>query len=118
MGDAGSARTFQRGTFVALQHCLWEQNGSAWRSDVGQPNQTEEMVDLHIAKRLRNRRKHLGLTQLQIGTSVGVRFQQIQKYECAANRVSAARLFRLAEALEVPTAYFFEGLNVTAPDGT
>lgn len=72
----------------------------------------ENVVDLHIAKRLRDRRRRLGLTQLQIGTRVGVRFQQIQKYECAANRVSAARLWRLAEALEVTTSYFFEGLNI------
>ena len=42
--------------------------------------------------------------------SVGVRFQQIQKYECGANRISAARLWQLSEALEVPVTYFFDGL--------
>ena len=41
---------------------------------------------------------------------VGIRFQQIQKYECGANRISAARLWQLAEALETPVSYFFDGL--------
>ena len=75
-----------------------------------------EAVDLHIAKRLRQRRVHLKKTQMQIGTSVGVRFQQIQKYECAANRISASRLWRLARALEVPPGYFFEGLEISPHD--
>jgi len=43
-----------------------------------------------------------------------VRFQQIQKYECGANRISAARLWRLSEALEVPVGYFYDGLSSTA----
>jgi transcriptional regulator with XRE-family HTH domain len=52
---------------------------------------------------------------------VGIRFQQIQKYECGANRISAARLWQLAGALETPVAYFYEGLEgrtlATAADG-
>jgi len=67
-------------------------------------------IDLHLGKRLRRRRRLLGLTQQQLAVSVGVRFQQIQKYECGANRISAARLWQLSEALEVPVAYFFDGL--------
>ena len=67
-------------------------------------------IDLHLGKRLRRRRRLLGLTQQQLAIAVGVRFQQIQKYECGANRISAARLWQLAEALEVPVAYFFDGL--------
>jgi transcriptional regulator with XRE-family HTH domain len=67
-------------------------------------------IDLHLGKRLRRRRRLLGLTQQQLALSVGVRFQQIQKYECGANRISAARLWQLSEALEVPVAYFFDGL--------
>jgi transcriptional regulator with XRE-family HTH domain len=67
-------------------------------------------IDLHLGKRLRRRRRLLGLTQQQLAIAVGVRFQQIQKYECGANRISAARLWQLAEALEVPAAYFFDGL--------
>jgi transcriptional regulator with XRE-family HTH domain len=67
-------------------------------------------IDLHLGKRLRRRRRLLGLTQQQLAVSVGVRFQQIQKYECGANRISAARLWSLAEALDVPVSYFYDGL--------
>lgn len=74
-------------------------------------------IDLHIGRRLRSRRTHLGLTQAQVAVSVGVRFQQIQKYECAANRISAARLWLLAYVLEVPPSYFFDGLNSLSVHG-
>lgn len=67
-------------------------------------------IDFHIGKRLRRRRRLLGLTQQQLAESVGIRFQQIQKYECGANRVSASRLFELAQSLDVPAQYFYEGL--------
>lgn len=68
-------------------------------------------IDLHVGKRLRRRRRLLGLTQQSLAEQVGIRFQQIQKYECGANRVSAARLFELSEALAVPIQYFYEGLS-------
>lgn len=68
-------------------------------------------IDLHLGKRLRRRRRLLGLTQQQVAVRIGVRFQQIQKYECGANRLSAARLWELAEALEIPVSYFYEGLT-------
>ena len=68
-------------------------------------------IDLHLGKRLRRRRRLLGLTQQQLASAVGVRFQQIQKYECGANRISAARLWELSEALEVGIGYFYEGLD-------
>jgi transcriptional regulator with XRE-family HTH domain len=68
-------------------------------------------IDLHLGKRLRRRRRLLGLTQQQLATAVGIRFQQIQKYECGANRISAARLWQLSEALEVAVAYFYDGLS-------
>ena len=67
-------------------------------------------IDLHLGRRLRRRRRLLGLTQQQLAVQVGIRFQQIQKYECGANRISAARLWQLAEALETPVAYFYDGL--------
>ncbi len=67
-------------------------------------------IDLHVGKRLRRRRRLLGLTQQQLAQGVGIRFQQIQKYECGANRITASRLFELAEALNVSPAYFYEGL--------
>ena len=71
-------------------------------------------IDLHVGKRLRRRRRLLGLTQQQLAESIGIRFQQIQKYECGANRVTASRLYELAVALNVPVNYYFEGLNQVA----
>lgn len=70
-------------------------------------------VDLHIGQRVRHRRWLLGMTQQQLAQSVGIRFQQIQKYESGANRVSASRLWDLAKALDIPVSFFFEGLHGT-----
>ena len=71
-------------------------------------------IDLHLGRRLRRRRRLLGLTQQQLADQVGDRFQQVQKYECGANRISAARLWELAEALSTPVSYFYDGLGETA----
>lgn len=68
-------------------------------------------VDIHVGRRLRRRRRLLGMTQQGLGEQVGIRFQQIQKYECAANRISASRLFDISEALHVPVQYFYDGLS-------
>lgn len=68
-------------------------------------------IDEHLGRRLRRRRRLLGLTQHQLADACGVRFQQIQKYECAANRMSAARIWQLAQVLEVPVSYFYEGIG-------
>ncbi|MBY0448622.1 MAG: helix-turn-helix transcriptional regulator [Hyphomonadaceae bacterium] len=70
-------------------------------------------IDDYVGKRLRRRRRLLGLTQQQLAETVGIRFQQIQKYECGANRVTASRLYELSRALSVPVNYFFEGLERT-----
>ena len=69
-------------------------------------------IDLHIGKRLKHRRTVFGYTMVQLADVVGMRFQQIQKYECAANRITVSRLYQLAEALHVPPGYFYEGLNL------
>ena len=68
-------------------------------------------VDAHVGKRLRHRRLLAGMTQQQIAQHVGIKFQQIQKYETGANRVSASRLWDISETLEVPVSFFFEGLE-------
>ena len=73
-----------------------------------------ESFDLHIGRRLRWRRRALNLTQAALGERLGVRLQQIQKYECAENRISAARLWLLARALDVEVDYFFAGLEPEA----
>ncbi len=71
-------------------------------------------TDLHVGKRLRRRRRLLGMTQQDLASQVGVRFQQIQKYECGANRITASRLYDLARAMNVSVQYFFDGM----PSGT
>lgn len=70
-----------------------------------------EDFDIQLGRRLRRRRLLLGLSQSALGEACGVRFQQIQKYETAASRVSAAMLGRVARALGVPVAYFYDGLE-------
>src|SRR6201996_1902637 len=80
---------------------------------VGSGRTMTNEIDKHLGKRLRMRRRSLGLTQQQIAEAVGVRFQQIQKYECGANRISAARLWLLAKDLESPVGAFFDGLGDT-----
>ncbi|MCZ8282705.1 MAG: helix-turn-helix transcriptional regulator [Aquidulcibacter sp.] len=68
-------------------------------------------IDLHVGRRLRRRRRLMGMTQQQLADSVGIRFQQIQKYECGANRITASRLFELAGALSIAVQYFYDGLT-------
>jgi transcriptional regulator with XRE-family HTH domain len=67
-------------------------------------------VDLHVGKRIRHRRWKLSMSQQQLAEQVGIKFQQIQKYESGANRVSASRLWDIADTLGVPISFFFEGL--------
>lgn len=68
-------------------------------------------VDLFVGKKLRLRRKLLGLSQETLANAVGVTFQQVQKYERGVNRISASRLSEFADALKVPIVYFFEGMS-------
>ena len=67
-------------------------------------------VDVHVGKRIRHRRWLVGMTQQQLAEAVGIKFQQIQKYETGMNRVSASRLWDIAASLSVPVSFFFEGL--------
>jgi len=71
-------------------------------------------VDVHVGKRVRHRRWMVGMTQQQLGEKVGIKFQQIQKYETGMNRISASRLWDIGHALEVPVSFFFEGLSESA----
>ena len=73
-------------------------------------------VDIHVGQRVRQRRWMLGMTQQQLGDGVGIKFQQIQKYETGANRVSASRMWDIANAMDVPVSFFFEGLDGQAPN--
>ena len=73
-------------------------------------------VDVHVGGRIRARRKLRGLGQVALAQRIGVTFQQIQKYEMGANRVSASKLYDIARALQTPVAWFFEGLNLAEDD--
>ncbi|EBA01854.1 DNA-binding protein, putative [Rhodobacterales bacterium HTCC2150] len=68
-------------------------------------------VDVHVGKRVRHRRWMVGMTQQQLAEKVGIKFQQIQKYETGMNRISASRLWAIAENLDVQISFFFEGLE-------
>ncbi len=69
-------------------------------------------VDVMVGQRVRARRAALGMSQTELGRRIGVKFQQVQKYESGQNRVSASRLWAIAEALDVPVVHFFEQLPV------
>ncbi|MBF9045166.1 helix-turn-helix domain-containing protein [Rhodobacterales bacterium HKCCE4037] len=73
-------------------------------------------IDLHVGQRIRERRWTVGMTQQQLAGHVGIKFQQIQKYETGANRVSASRLWDMAIALSVPVSHFFEGMEDDTSD--
>ncbi|MFT6169630.1 MAG: transcriptional regulator with XRE-family HTH domain [Celeribacter sp.] len=73
-------------------------------------------VDVHVGKRIRHRRWMVGMTQQQLAEKVGIKFQQIQKYETGMNRVSASRLWDISEALGVPVAFFFDGVDASTAD--
>lgn len=68
-------------------------------------------VDVHVGRRIRHRRWMIGMTQQKLADKVGIRFQQIQKYETGFNRVSASRLWDIAQALDVPVSFFFNGFE-------
>ena len=72
-------------------------------------------VDVHVGQMVRQRRLQLGMTTRQLGDIVGVTFQQIQKYESGADRISASRIWNIAAAIGVPVSSFFEGLNGQIP---
>src|SRR6056297_1201071 len=78
-------------------------------------------VDVHVGKRIRHRRWMNGTTQQQLAEAVGIKFQQIQKYETGMNRVSASRLWDIASVLNVSISFFFEGIDEdrsTAAEGS
>lgn len=74
-------------------------------------------VDMHVGARVRVRRRLLGMTQERLAELIEVTFQQVQKYERGANRISASKLFAIAGALESPIGYFFDGLDGASEPG-
>ena len=75
------------------------------------PQPRSSDIDRHVGARIRERRVMLGLSQQQMADMIGVTYQQAHKYERGINRISAGRLYEVAQALKVPVSFFYEGLN-------
>lgn len=75
-------------------------------------------IDVHVGNRIRLRRTLLGMSQERLAEALGLTFQQVQKYEKGANRVSSSRLFDLMSILEVPLQYFFEEMSSKVQEQT
>lgn len=69
-------------------------------------------IDIHVGSRLRLRRQILKMSQEKLSERLDITFQQVQKYERGTNRVGASRLWKIAQILDVPINFFFEGLNI------
>ena len=73
-------------------------------------------VDVHVGTRVRLRRKVLKMSQEKLGDMLGVTFQQVQKYERGSNRVGASRLWKMAQVMDVPVGFFYDGLGEEMPN--
>ena len=87
--------------------------GGAAKEAGAKPGQRANAADRHVGARIRERRVMMGLSQQQLARMVGVTYQQAHKYERGLNRISAGRLFEIAQVLDVPVSFFFEGLAST-----
>ncbi|OYQ37788.1 hypothetical protein CHU95_00300 [Niveispirillum lacus] len=81
------------------------------RSRNAAANAAETLIETHAAGRIRLRRALLGMSQSDLARALGITFQQVQKYERGSNRVSVGKLYRLADILDVPMMFFFDGLE-------
>jgi transcriptional regulator with XRE-family HTH domain len=77
------------------------------------PSPRANAADHHVGARIRERRIMLGLSQQQLAQMIGVTYQQAHKYERGLNRISAGRLYEIAQVLGVPVSWFFDGLSNT-----
>jgi len=77
------------------------------------PQEFARMIDRRVARRIRERRLYVGMTQYQLVRILGVAFQQTHKYERGISRISAGRLFHIATALGTPEEYFFAADEAT-----
>jgi len=75
------------------------------------PPRSAKRVDEYVGERIRQRRTMMGLTQEQLAAALNISYQQVQKYETGANRVSAGRLYEIAQCLDTGVSHFFEGLD-------
>ncbi len=73
------------------------------------PKKSPNSTDKHVGSRVRMQRMMLNMSQTELGNSIGLTFQQVQKYEKGTNRIGAGRLHQIARILKVPVSFFFEG---------
>ena len=78
---------------------------------------TGDPIDRYVGSRLRVRRLGLGMSQTTLGQTIGVTFQQVQKYENGANRVGASNLYKMAKALGIDVGFFYDGMPQSAVKG-
>ncbi len=97
------------GTIPEPEEAPEEVNGSG--SGNGRGSARASDADRHVGARIRERRIMLGLSQQQLAQMIGVTYQQAHKYERGLNRISAGRLFEIAQVLAVPISWFFEGMK-------
>ena len=74
-------------------------------------------IDVHVGSRVRLKRMMSGMSQEKLGETLGITFQQVQKYEKGTNRIGASRLQAIAGALQTPISFFFEDAPVAPPVG-
>lgn len=77
-------------------------------------NKTPDPIDIHVGNRIRIQRNLMNMSQQDLANKIGVKFQQVQKYEKAMNRVSASRLYMIADVFQIPVAYFFNEFDPSA----
>ena len=90
----------------------------AGESELARPKRSApHPIDVHVGARVKLRRMVLGMSQDSLGRSLGLTFQQIQKYEKGVNRIGASRMFELSQLLDVPVQFFFEDAGGDAGGG-
>ena len=113
-GEEAEAEAIEHGSTLAAKG---DTEGEAvWRHKLsgGAMARRASDVDDHVGRRLRARRTELGISQEKLADALGISYQQISKCESGVNRVSASRLWDIAQALEVDVGYFFEGIKKRA----
>src|SRR6478752_402156 len=97
----------QRATGSTVRKSAKPPSAPAFGRGTGVP----DPIDIHVGGRIRTRRIYLDMRQEELARELGLTFQQVQKYESGANRVSASRLWEIAAILKTPLAYFFPPKN-------
>jgi transcriptional regulator with XRE-family HTH domain len=109
------AKSYRKAWDASAARALWTESRVVMpvKSD---PDRPPNPVDVHVGLQVRFRRKALKMSQEKLADALGLTFQQVQKYERGANRISASKLYEIARALRVSIAWFFEGLSDPTAD--